>query len=454
MVNSINNTELDLLKTAINRILETEVLEYSVSDQLPIISEMKDTNKVYSCKASVLFVDMRKSTKLPVLFNNEELVKIYRCYIRTIVQAIRYSGGAVRDFMGDGVLAIFIDDEAGTSEEKSVRSARYLTTAIEKILNPELDKKFQYRISCGIGIDTGTITISKVGMKGKEQDDDAENEYGIAWIGNCTNKACKYSGAVGNGTIFISSSTYLELSDNEEKKKWKAVSISKNENLLEGFIAQKYYLDLDEEIKPCCAEEGLSENDAEGFVRTGIVTAISEIVKKAEELGNQEKELQYKEEFIEKKYREIRGETRILEEKDRDLNLREYKFYKRVLASGHCKREYVKAMGVSFWEDNLKSAIEAGAKINITEHKVNQEVSYAMVSIYESLEMFDKAYDFLVEQATGYAWLHLLTVQNIVGKVNYYYRIKGAVSDRIKKDDLDDENMKEFIRILKWLDNL
>ena len=39
-------------------------------------------------------------------------------------------------------------------------------------------------------------------MKGKENDDEAENEYGIAWIGNCTNYACKYSGLVSNGAIF------------------------------------------------------------------------------------------------------------------------------------------------------------------------------------------------------------------------------------------------------------
>ena len=45
-------------------------------------------------------------------------------------------------------------------------------------------------------------------MKGKEQQEDAEDEFGIAWIGNSTNLACKFSGAVGNGTIFISASTY------------------------------------------------------------------------------------------------------------------------------------------------------------------------------------------------------------------------------------------------------
>ena len=52
-----------------------------------------------------------------------------------------------------------------------------------------------------------------------------------------------------------------------------------------------------------------------------------------------------------------------------------------------------------------------------SEHKVKQEVSYAMVSIYEDLQLYDKAYDFLVEQAIGCSWILLHTVQNIVKKL-------------------------------------
>lgn len=49
-------------------------------------------------------------------------------------------------------------------------------------------------------------------MKGKEQQEDTENEFGIAWFGNSINFVCKFDGAVDNGTIFISTSTYSALS--------------------------------------------------------------------------------------------------------------------------------------------------------------------------------------------------------------------------------------------------
>ena len=164
----IKQTEVDLLSTAIERIITSEVLENIMSDNLPTLNELSDSNKTYSGKVSILFVDMRESTKLPEKFNQDQLVKIYRSYIRTVVQAIRYSGGVVRDFMGDGVLSVFVDSEDGGSEDKAVQAARYITTSVDKMLNPILDKYLKHRISCGIGIYTGNVTVSKVGMKGKE----------------------------------------------------------------------------------------------------------------------------------------------------------------------------------------------------------------------------------------------------------------------------------------------
>ncbi len=57
--------------------------------------------------------------------------------------------------------------------------------------------------------------------------------------------------------------------------------------------------------------------------------------------------------------------------------------------------------GQAFWEGHLDSVIAAGIALGKSEHAVKQEISYAMVSIYNSLKLYDEAYDFLVEQALG-----------------------------------------------------
>lgn len=447
----ISRADSESLLTAINRIISAEVLEKTIINQLPIAGDLSDANKIYCGKISVLFVDMRESTKLPDRFSTEQLVKIYRSYVRTVVQAVRYSGGVVRDFMGDGVLAVFVDNEEGKSEDKAVYAARYITTTIDKILNPALDESIKHRISCGIGIHTGEVSLSKVGMKGKEQDDEAENEFGIAWIGNSTNLACKFSGAVGGSKIFISSSTYTDLSDIDGKQKWEKIEISKGSNVLNGYIAKQYYLQLDEDIEPCVAVDSGTTVSLVDELKVEYQKQLADIARKFVELGKKEQELNEQEQKLNAQMAEaIRKENRN-QAIEKEFHGNEYLFYRNVLGSGHCKAEYVKEMGKDFWEENLEKAIAAGKKIDISEHAVKQEISYAMVSIYKDLEVWDKAYDFLVEQATGYSWLTLLSVQTIVNKVRYCDRLKSAIYTRLIKNDLSPEDRLSFENIKHWL---
>src|SRR5699024_7301251 len=80
------------------------------------------------------------------------------------------------------------------SSYKATKAARYIHTLIDYCLNPALKKSMDICIGCGIGICTGTIMITKVGMRGKESDETAENETGIVWVGSTTNYANRYCG--------------------------------------------------------------------------------------------------------------------------------------------------------------------------------------------------------------------------------------------------------------------
>ncbi len=453
MNKSISKSESELLLTAIERIISNEVLETDISGKLPTLSALRDSNTVYRGKVSVLFVDMRHSTQLPELFSPTQLVKIYRSYIRTIVQAVRYSGGDVRDFMGDGVLALFVDNEHGTSEDNAVYAARYIVTAIDKLLNPLLFKQLSYCISYGIGIHTGEISLSKVGMKGKEQDDESENEFGIAWIGNSTNLACKQSGAVDRGTIFISSSTYSALSDMNDKKSWQRTEIIKGYDLLTGFISERNYLPLDSEITPDFDNSFVEDEIAPCVLGNSTSSSIAEIIEhKTEELIRKAQELSKKEQELHAQAIQLKEKEELLNTKSRALSSSQYYFYCDVLRSGYCSSEHTKAMGQDFWEEYLQKALSAGRDIEKSEHEVKQNISYIMVDIY-SLGLYDYAYDFLVEQAAGNSWLSLYKVQEIVKKVRCYYRLQQAISNRLEQNDLLPDDRKDFQQILDWLNS-
>ena len=108
-------------------------------------------------------------------------------------------------------------------------------------------------------------------------------------------------------------------------------------------------------------------------------------------------------------------------------------------------------MGKAFWEEYLSEAIQAGVEIGKDVRRVKQEISYAMVSIYEDLELYDKAYDFLVEQAAGYAWLNVSTVKKIVTQVGYCDELKSAVYSRLFQNDLPTDERSKFEEIKNWL---
>lgn len=123
-------SEFETASNAVSNILGQPVEEIKITDILPPLNDIADSNKVFKGKLSVLFVDMRKSTDLTDELKSKKMVKVYRSFIRIVIQAIRYSGGYTRQFAGDGIMGIFqnsnVDDQNISSSCKAIKAARYL----------------------------------------------------------------------------------------------------------------------------------------------------------------------------------------------------------------------------------------------------------------------------------------------------------------------------------------
>ena len=99
----ISTSEFEVASNAVKNILGQPVEEIEITDILPPLNDITDSNKVFKGKLSVLIVDMRKSTDLTDELKSKKMVKVYRSFIRVVIQAIRYSGGYTRQFAGDGI---------------------------------------------------------------------------------------------------------------------------------------------------------------------------------------------------------------------------------------------------------------------------------------------------------------------------------------------------------------
>lgn len=340
---------------------KVEELEVS-SDTPPTLDDLPDSNKAYALYASILFVDIRKSTQLTEASHAKSMVKIYRAFMRMAVSCVRANGGVTRQFLGDRIMGVFLDsmDDSGnvliSSVDKAVETARAMQTCIDYSLNKHLKNHVGGKtIACGIGIDYGKVLLTKVGMYGVEKDDSKENETDCVWVGNCTNKASKYSDLADGGEIFISENVYNKLSPNLKPENiWIPAAKHKGNMLFNGYTSQKNYLALASELGTPIIST-LSENvDA-----WNLAEAIKEIRETWNNISKKEGELKAFEANLNARQKELteqaennrRNEINSKIKKEAILSSQR-SFYDMLcgyLRDSYCKTDYATSMGYDFW---------------------------------------------------------------------------------------------------------
>ena len=454
----IPSSEFETANNAVNNILGQPVEEIEITDILPPLNDITDSNKVFKGKLSVLFVDMRKSTDLTDELKSKKKVKVYRSFIRIVIQAIRYSGGYTRQFAGDGIMGIFqdsnVDDQTISSSCKAIKAARYIHTLIDICLNPALKKSMDICIGCGVGICTGTIMITKVGMRGKESDKTTENETGIVWVGSTTNYANRYCSLAHPCEIFIDKNTYSEIEDSEV---WTKTSRTKGNKVFEGYIVDEYYLSLPKEIKTEAVKadkENYSETSfiQEIFAETQekALLLVDKISKKSAELAVALEEVKKRESQVIARDNDLRKENIRLEQwqnrldsKQADVNRKErqnkeqaYSLHMSIFSKTFCKESLIKLYGKDYWLELIQKMYELGEEIGKSNLQVQIDLDCYLVDIYMCFELYDEAYDMLCVQAEHSNWLNTGVVEKVVNKCHYFSRLRGILEKRVyeKKD--------------------
>lgn len=155
--------------------------------------------------ATVLYIDMRGSTKLLNTHQRRVTAKIHMIYYHTICKIAKQDGGEIRSFNGDSLLVFFYGNSVDVTRN-AVRSAFRIRFAITDIINKTLTEYTD--IDFGIGIDYGEILATKVGLGGNSDNKD------LIWIGNAVNRSTKISDECCDPYyVGISASVYGRLED-------------------------------------------------------------------------------------------------------------------------------------------------------------------------------------------------------------------------------------------------
>jgi len=198
----------------------TEKYEIKPTSIVPSTDYSKLTfgNTALTAELTFLFVDIRKSSELHDAYGFEYAARIYQSFHDICLRIINNSDGNVRAFDGDRIMGVFSGDRKNNN---SVEAALKIRWAIAKILNVEF--KPDYAINIGIGIDTGTTLITKVGMGRDVSNND------LVWVG----KACNYASHMSSNStnsILISPAVFSKLNESniysEGKNMWSSVNLT------------------------------------------------------------------------------------------------------------------------------------------------------------------------------------------------------------------------------------
>ena len=185
--------------------IETEDISYIPNEQ-----EISKKKKAKNLQCSVMFVDMRNSTKMQDANGRKNMLKIYKMFAKLVTRAVEENCGKVMQIVGDGLLCLFVNDDKINSGQHAIDAVRSINTYINESYNPIVESN--WRIKCGMGICSGHILITRIGTRGKNKC------CQLAFPSSVTNYASKCCDIAGENEVVLDESTYEQIDAVDKKQ--------------------------------------------------------------------------------------------------------------------------------------------------------------------------------------------------------------------------------------------
>jgi adenylate cyclase len=182
--------EREHVKDTFGRFVSRGVAEAVLAGRVPLEGERR--------AVTILFQDIRGFTRISAQLDPAALLRLLNRFFTEAVAAVEAEGGVVKQFTGDGVMALFGAPQAYTDHaERAVRAALAIVRRLEG-LNERLRHEGLPVLQVGVGIHTGEVVAGLIGP-------DARVEYGV--VGEAVNLASRVEGLTKHlqATVLVSS---------------------------------------------------------------------------------------------------------------------------------------------------------------------------------------------------------------------------------------------------------
>jgi adenylate cyclase len=113
-------------------------------------------------RIAVLYVDIVGSTKMTMYLSTQELEFVIKLFWEQIGLTIEKHGGLVFKYVGDAVIAIFVNNN-DMACRRAIGCGQDIVSSLKNSINSELIKKGFPRISIKLGIDYGDALVVSFG---------------------------------------------------------------------------------------------------------------------------------------------------------------------------------------------------------------------------------------------------------------------------------------------------
>lgn len=164
-------------------VIETKFVPNDNDTSLTFENYDKKKKKVKTIETCVLYIDIRKSTKLNLQHYPKTMAKLYSSFIRDMIKAAEHFNGKVRNIIGDRLMIVYDNENCYTN---SVNTAILMNTISQLIINKHFKNN---AFTCGIGIDYGKMMVTKCGTV--KYGEEKSNYKSLVWLGRPANVASK-----------------------------------------------------------------------------------------------------------------------------------------------------------------------------------------------------------------------------------------------------------------------
>jgi class 3 adenylate cyclase len=188
--------EREHVKDTFGRFVSREVADAILSGRVPLAGERREV--------TILFQDLRGFTAMSERMDPADLLRVLNLFFTEVVSAMEAEGGIVKQFTGDGVMALFGAPVAHPDDPaRAVRAALGLLERLGR-LNTRLQEYQVPPLRIGVGIHTGEVVAGRIGP-------DTRVEYGV--VGDPVNLASRIEGLTKElqATILVSRATAEKL---------------------------------------------------------------------------------------------------------------------------------------------------------------------------------------------------------------------------------------------------